>query len=104
MASSTDTEKSVAEMRENEFREAMTALGVTKTTLLGLTDEEFRQKDPKNPSMEPLLIENQPDLLYLPSLFDNHQDHRTLNIWAGNALKQLPNKQSLGYQFRMNSI
>jgi LmbE family N-acetylglucosaminyl deacetylase len=41
------------------------------------------------------LIEKEADVLYLPSLFDNHQDHRILNIWLRRALRDHPGYRPL---------
>ncbi len=86
--------------REREFSGAMNALGVSKFSSLRLSDEDFTPESVKNTILRDYLIENQPDLLYLPSLFDNHQDHRTLNLWAVSALKQIPHHTILcrGYE------
>lgn len=77
-------------LRQKEFLSALETLGNPQRTMLQMEEKEFSQNTVKNPRMEALLVENQPDVLYLPSLFDNHQDHRTLNIWAGTALKHTP--------------
>lgn len=87
-------------VRFDEFQKAMLALGVGNTSCLHLAEEEFRDNTTKNDDLTRLLIENQPDVLYLPSLFDNHQDHRIVNVWAGFALNQLPHESILcrGYE------
>ncbi len=75
-------------LREEEFRAAMQSLPDAALTLLGLDDEALLEHAPIPDIVVKQLIEFQPDILYLPSLFDNHRDHRVLNIWL---LRTLPN-------------
>jgi LmbE family N-acetylglucosaminyl deacetylase len=93
-------EQEIIAMRESEFSSAMSILGVKHYNMLRIPDKEFQPTDAKNDQLMALFVENQPDVLYLPSLFDNHQDHRTLNIWVEKALKTIPHEKILcrGYE------
>ncbi len=76
-------------LRENEFHAAMDVLGVRSHESFSLGNRAFA------PGVYPAslfaqLIEKEADVLYLPSLFDNHHDHRTLNIWLYRALRESP--------------
>lgn len=92
VASIADTGRSAEEkkeLRENEFRAAMRALGVTSQQSAGIGNSAFTE-DVYPASLFARLIEKEADVLYLPSLFDNHRDHRVLNIWLRRALREHP--------------
>lgn len=74
------------EKREAEFASAMQILGVSQWTPLRLGNSDFIS-DVYGERAFSKLIENEPDVLYLPSLFDNHQDHRILNDWLLRILR-----------------
>lgn len=66
--------------REREFHTAMDVLDIDVRILLRMGNRAFDSE--VYPGSElPELIEKEPDVLYLPSLFDNHHDHRILNVW-----------------------
>ncbi len=72
--------------RELEYFRAMEMLGITDASALRIGNRSFA------PGVYPerafsALIENEPDVLYLPSLFDNHHDHRILNVWLLRTLR-----------------
>jgi len=69
------------ELREHEFVNAMHILGVADFHCFRLSDRAFSAKKECPEGLMNKMIEFQPDVLYLPSLFDNHHDHRILNIW-----------------------
>ncbi len=73
-------------LREGEFTAAMEQLGITQYQALGIGNSAFAE-DVYPEALFQQLIENKADVLYLPSLFDNHRDHRVLNIWLLRALK-----------------
>jgi LmbE family N-acetylglucosaminyl deacetylase len=75
------------ELRQEEFDRAMETLGITRHAVFGLGAGEFvEDKFPE--SVFFTLIENEPDVLYLPSVFDNHHDHRILNTWLLRTLRE----------------
>jgi N-acetylglucosamine malate deacetylase 1 len=80
----------VRTLRADEFRAAMTHLGIRHVTLLDLPDARFRAGSESCPELAALFVENPPDVLYLPSLFDNHHDHRVLNIWMLHTVRTVP--------------
>jgi len=74
-------------IRKAEFDDAMETLGITGSRAFGLESGRFAPGDFPEPVFH-TLIENEPDVLYLPSLFDNHQDHRILNTWLLRTLRE----------------
>lgn len=81
------SEEEKRSLREGEFSAAMAELGITTHQALGLGNSAFRD-DVYPEAVFRQLIENKADVLYLPSLFDNHRDHRVLNIWLLRALQE----------------
>lgn len=73
-------------MREAEFISAMDTLGIEKRTMLRIGNRSFADSVYPDYAFR-ALIEIQPDVLYLPSLFDNHHDHRMLNVWLLRTLR-----------------
>jgi LmbE family N-acetylglucosaminyl deacetylase len=73
--------------REAEFDSAMHILGVAKWLPLRIGNTAFKNSVYPERAFS-LLIENEPDVLYLPSLFDNHNDHRVLNDWLLRTLRE----------------
>lgn len=90
----------IRRLRTAEFHAAMQRLGIARVTALDLPDARFRDADPRCPELEQHFIENPPDVLYLPSLFDNHHDHRKLNLWTIQALRgvRAPRPLIRGYE------
>jgi LmbE family N-acetylglucosaminyl deacetylase len=74
-------------LRAAEFETAMDTLGISSFEQLGIGNSAFRHNVYPE-SVFTRLIEKEPDVLYLPSLFDNHHDHRILNIWLMRALRE----------------
>ncbi len=86
--SSMDNNKK-CELREGEFSDAMKTLGVTEWEALRIGNSDFHSDVYKERAFS-MLIENEADVLYLPSLFDNHHDHRMLNEWLLRTLLEHP--------------
>ena len=82
-----DRRDEVIGLREQEFAEAMHILGVTEWSALRLGNSAFDERVYPGHAFSDL-IENHPDVLYLPSLFDNHHDHRVLNVWLLRTLRE----------------
>jgi LmbE family N-acetylglucosaminyl deacetylase len=76
------------ELREKEFHTATALVPGLRTASLRLGEDEFHENMPAPPVFLRQIVEFQPDVLYLPSLFDNHRDHRVLNIWLSRALRE----------------
>ncbi|MBE0645170.1 MAG: PIG-L family deacetylase [Bacteroidetes bacterium] len=72
--------------REAEFAAAMNTLGITQWKALRMGNTDFTRHVYRERAFS-ALIENEPDVLYLPSLFDNHHDHRILNVWLLRTLR-----------------
>lgn len=89
--SSVDDDRMDAErkrtLREEEFSRAMQCLGITQWTALRIGNSDFEHGIRPHAAFASL-IENHPDVLYLPSLFDNHHDHRMLNAWLLRTLQE----------------
>ncbi len=81
-------------LRLEEFAGAMRALGITEHESAVIGNRDF-SPDVYPASLFTRLIEKEADVLYLPSLFDNHQDHRILNIWLRRALREHPGYRPL---------
>lgn len=77
----------VVALREAEFAAAMETLGVRDWEAFRIGNSDF-ERGVYPPLAFIHLIENQPDVLYLPSLFDNHHDHRVLNVWLLRTLRE----------------
>jgi LmbE family N-acetylglucosaminyl deacetylase len=79
----------IQELRASEFHAAMAVLGVRDTHMLHLPAAAFRaHRD--CPPLRALLIGKRPGVLYFPSLFDNHEEHRVVNRWVAEELSRLP--------------
>ena len=83
------TAKEKRDLREREFHAAMDVMGIDDCRLLRLGNSAFRSSVYAGSELRQL-IEKEPDVLYLPSLFDNHHDHRILNIWLLRTLRDTP--------------
>lgn len=77
----------IVRMREDEFACAMRVLGVRHWKALRLGNRSFDDGVYPGHAFSDL-IENHPDVLYLPTLFDNHHDHRVLNVWLLRTLAE----------------
>lgn len=66
-------------MRYEEFETAMKILFVQQYCSFGLSTEQLQQTDAAASLLKTELIEYLPDLLYVPSIIDNHYDHRILH-------------------------
>jgi LmbE family N-acetylglucosaminyl deacetylase len=98
VASIDDMSLSAAEkrrLREAEFYAAMQCLPGAEGRLLALDDSAFLGHSALPPLFLEHIIEFKPDVLYLPSLFDNHEDHRILNIWLLRILRESSNFRPL---------
>jgi LmbE family N-acetylglucosaminyl deacetylase len=80
--------KEKIELREKEFRAAVALVPGLRTTSLRLGVDDFHENFPAPPAFLHHIVEFKPDVLYLPSLFDNHRDHRVLNIWLSRTLHE----------------
>ncbi|MDH7514509.1 MAG: PIG-L family deacetylase [Bacteroidota bacterium] len=78
------TDEETRRTRLAEFRQAMDALGVRSVRYLDLAPAELASKCACD-LLAKVLVEKQPRLLYLPSIFDNHEDHRRVNIAFASA-------------------
>lgn len=87
-------------IREEEFRSAMEHVPRASLTLLGIGDDGFSENSAPPAELLRACVEFQPDVLYLPSLFDNHRDHRVLNYWLLELLRTVPHFSPLirGYE------
>ncbi len=76
--------------RESEFLRAMDLLEIRDVSTLRLRNSVF-EKGVYPERAFSALIENEADVLYLPSLFDNHHDHRILNKWLLRTMRDHAN-------------
>jgi len=81
-------ERAIA-IREEECREAMSRLGVHQLVFLRIVSEKLLNKTESVERLRKLLLEYEPHVLYLPTIFDEHQHHRMLNRITETALKNL---------------
>jgi N-acetylglucosamine malate deacetylase 1 len=86
-------------LRESEFSSAMEILGIRDWRALRLGSAVFGKGACPEYAFSDL-IENDVDVLYLPSLFDNHSDHRVLNEWLIRTLRAHPSVRPVvrGYE------
>ncbi len=75
--------------REKECREAMCRLGVQRLVFLRVSPENFSDRTEHAERLKNLVLEYEPHVLYLPTIFDEHQHHRMLNRITETALKNL---------------
>ncbi|MAT39837.1 MAG: hypothetical protein CL946_09565 [Ectothiorhodospiraceae bacterium] len=80
--------KEVEELRRAEFFAAMDVLGVKHTAVFSLSEEQMEKENDWQRMLNAILVENQPDVLYFPSLFDNHKEHRLLNKHICGVLRE----------------
>lgn len=78
----------IVELREREFRNAMTVLGVNHFHCLRKSAQAIRERQSLIDDLTLLFIEIQPHVLYLPSLFDNHHEHRIVHDCAAEAYRR----------------
>jgi len=76
-------------IREDECREAMSRLGVPHLRFLRVSPDELLKYSGPVRQLCSLVLEYEPHVLYLPTIFDEHQHHRMLNRITGIALKKL---------------
>jgi LmbE family N-acetylglucosaminyl deacetylase len=74
----TDEEILVHERRQ-EATAAANIIGIEKTVFLDNRDMELMRNDNTIKQMLQLIVDCDPDIIYLPSFFDNHQDHIATN-------------------------
>ena len=69
----------IRDIRKREFEEAMKILGVTEYDYMDKSKQERQDIGQMAGCLGSILIEYQPDVLYVPSVIDNHVEHRTLH-------------------------
>jgi len=80
--------------RRVEFQTAAKILGVMDTIFLDIPPAEIGGATALK-AVEKLLIEKQPHVLYLPTMFDNHEEHRFVNISVSRALRDAGNSSMI---------
>lgn len=76
-------------MIEEEFQNSMEVLGISRYDVFHFRNTEFPAQDKDiRKQIEELRRELQPDVIYLPSVKDPHQDHRTLAIEGIRAFRR----------------
>ncbi len=78
-------------IRSEEFSRAMEILGIRDWELLSLRN--LRQTGRAADLLAPRFVEYQPDVLYVPSMFDNHFEHRQLRRITREVLQRTKPKQ-----------
>jgi LmbE family N-acetylglucosaminyl deacetylase len=76
-------------LRSAEFNAAMDVLGVKGRQEMMISVKRMRS-DTAMPPLGKLMIGNPHHVLYLPSLFDNHEEHRVINLWVAEELSRRP--------------
>lgn len=66
-------------IRYKEFVDAMKELNIKDYCCLHLSEEDFNKYSKVIAALESHFIVYLPDILYVPSVFDNHHDHRLLH-------------------------
>jgi LmbE family N-acetylglucosaminyl deacetylase len=66
-------------VRSAEFREAMTILGISDYCELGIDTALMTLPAEAEKTLQATIAEYRPEILYLPSFLDNHEEHRWLN-------------------------
>ncbi len=89
----------IVALRKREFAAAMKAIGVQDTRCLELPGHALDSADAVS-RLRDIGIEKHPQLLYLPSIFDNHDEHRRVNICAARAfdVPRLASCEARGYE------
>ncbi|MBI5647976.1 MAG: PIG-L family deacetylase [Ignavibacteriae bacterium] len=98
-ATSTFRADEIIALRRREFDAAMNALGVHEICCLELPGHALDSVDAVS-RLRDIGIEKHPRLLYLPSIFDNHDEHRRVNICAARAfdVPRLASCEARGYE------
>ena len=89
---------------EKEVKEATAALGIPKENLIIYKFKVRRFPEFRQPILEEMVKlrkKLQPDLVFMPSSFDIHQDHHTIFEEGRRAFK---NTSLLGYEFMWNTF
>lgn len=94
------TDEAIRDLREEEFLRAMDALGVTRSQCLRMDHDALQQETAIREALRSVFVENQPHVLYLPSLFDNHHEHRKIHRLAAEAVRmsKIPLEWCRGYE------
>jgi len=89
---------------EDEVKKATKILGIKKSNLIIYKYEVRKLNYVRQEILEELIkikTDINPDLVFLPSLNDLHQDHKTVSVEGLRAFKQ---KSILGYELPWNNI
>lgn len=72
-------ERELVQVRKREAQEALAILGVRKYFFLDAQDGELEQDDDVPRRLVDLLIEERPQIVYLPFFLEQHPDHRAVS-------------------------
>lgn len=84
--------KEIIEIRSSEFRNAMEITGITDYIELKVSSENFTGSSGLIETTIKYITDYSPDIILLPSLIDNHEEHRILNKILAAALKKINRK------------
>jgi LmbE family N-acetylglucosaminyl deacetylase len=101
-----DNKLRYVEQRENESREAAKILGCSEPEFLRFEDRALGQVNDLKDLIKQKLMKYRPDLVFAPSLWEIHPDHRALSWGILNALVECFEESSLDitlFQYEVGS-
>lgn len=81
-------EEKLVRLRKKEGEQAAEILGIVRCIFLNYPDRCLKKNSESVERMRQILVEIQPDLVYLPFYLDNHPDHQATAAIVLGALKQ----------------
>jgi len=81
------------EQRKIEAQNAAKILGIQETIFWGYKDGKLAAGHSAVKALKDLILKTEPDIIFLPSFLDNHQDHRATNEIFINAVNTLEKKE-----------
>lgn len=90
--------KVLSEVRKNESRAAARVLGVEEVRFLGFIDGGLAQAPGAQETVQRLVADCRPDMLYAPFVTDRHPDHRATASLAAVLGRRWPDLLIVGYE------
>ena len=92
--------RDLGETRKRESREAAELVGIKELIFLDAPDGKLHETPEIVDRVHRILEEKKPNLIYAPSIVDDHRDHRATNRILRLALEQLPKEIASGILIR----
>jgi LmbE family N-acetylglucosaminyl deacetylase len=87
-----ELQKSLIKTRQKEAKNCAKILGAGKLLFFDAEDGSLRPDDLLVNKLTEVLVDESPDVIYLPFLMDSHEDHWQTNCLLYKCLKNIPDK------------